>query len=179
MLQRLCVIGLLAVSSAWVGGFSPWCSQLVEEEKATRHASLGAETRTPTADEVKTYGILDVKGKPNGQYLRKIVKTGPADQAGLQVGDVLLSLDANKLCSSDDIEDFLRVSQPGVKVKAIVKRGGTFKEEQVTVMLGADKASGGRGFTWQYAGLGQLDAALAAAKKDGKLVLIGLSGADT
>jgi len=34
-------------------------------------------------------------------------------------------------------------------------------------------------FRWQYAGVGQLDRALAAAEKAGKPVLVGLSGAET
>ncbi len=50
----------------------------------------------------------------------------------------------------------------------------------MTVSLGANKVENkDKQFTWQYAGVGQLNAALAAAKKDGKLVLVGLSGAET
>lgn len=141
---------------------------------------LGAETRIPTADEMKTYQLARLVGKVQGQYLSAVAKGGPAGKAGLEVGDVLLALDANKIFSRDDIEDFLRVSQPGANVKVLVKRAGTLKEETVTVTLGAKTAAAdGKHFAWQYAGLGQLDAALAAAKKDGKLVLVGLSGADT
>jgi len=100
--------------------------------------------------------------------------------ATLAASDVLLILDANKVFSRDDIEDFLRVSQPGAQVKVLVKRAGTYKEETVTVTLGAKKVEDkDKHFAWQFAGLGQLDAAQAAAKKDGKLVFVGLSGSDT
>jgi hypothetical protein len=34
----------------------------------------------------------------------------------------------------------------------------------------------GSRFTWQYAGKGQLEIALAVARKDGKVLLVGLSG---
>jgi hypothetical protein len=57
----------------------------------------------------------------------------------------------------------------------------------LTTVLGCQRTStpghsggantGGRRFTWQYAGKGQLSTALAAARKDGKVVLVGLSGA--
>jgi len=177
MLHRVFSIGLLGLLPI-LGSGCPCCSS-ADEGKPGNRGALGAGFRTPTPEEVKTYALPHVKGKPNGVYLSTVVKGGPADRAGLKVGDVLLSFDANKVCSSDDIEDFLRVSQSGVKVKALVKRGGTFKEEEVTVILGAAKADASARFPWQYAGLGQLDTALTAAKKDGKLVLVGLSGADT
>jgi serine protease Do len=150
------------------------------QARGAEAAALGADTRVPTAEEAKTYQLGKLVGKVQGQYVSGVDKGGPAEKAGLKAGDVLLVLDANKVFSRDDLEDFLRVSQPGAQVKVLVKRAGTYKEGTVTVTLGANKVEDkDKHFTWQYAGLGQLDAALAAAKKDGKLVLVGLSGADT
>jgi C-terminal processing protease CtpA/Prc len=169
---------LVVVATLW---FRCSCSVLLAEERtAAKGATLGAQTRVPTADEAKTYQLDKLVGRTQGQYVRSVEKGGPAEKAGLEVGDVLVALDANKVFSRDDIEDFLRVSQPDSKVKVLVKRAGSFKEETVTVTLGATTIEDNdKHFTWQYAGLGQLDAALAAAKKQGKLVLVGLSGADT
>jgi S1-C subfamily serine protease len=143
-------------------------------------AALGADTRVPTAEEAKTYDLGTLVGRVQGQYVSSVEKGGPADKAGLKPGDVLLVLDANKLYSRDDVEDFLGVSKPGAPVKVVVKRAETYKEETVTLTLGANKVEGkDKHFPWQYAGLGQFDAAVAAAKKEGKVVLVGLSGADT
>jgi S1-C subfamily serine protease len=143
-------------------------------------AALGADTRVPTAEEARTYELGKLVGRVQGQYVASVEKGGPAEKAGLKPGDVLLVLDANKVFSRDDIDDFLRVSRPGAKVKMLVKRADTYKEESVLVTVGANKVEDkDKHFTWQYAGLGQLDAAVAAAKKDGKLVLVGLSGAET
>jgi predicted metalloprotease with PDZ domain len=179
MLGRVFAIGLLGVVPI-LGSGCPCCSSAADEAKTVKRAALGAETRVPTRDEVKTYQLTRLASKAHGQYISAVDKGDPAAEAGLKAGDVLLALDANKVFSRDDIEDFLRVSQPGVKVKVLVKRAGTFKEETVTVTLGETKAAAeNKQVTWQYAGLGQLDAALAAAKKDRKLVLVGLSGADT
>jgi predicted metalloprotease with PDZ domain len=158
----------------------PGCSSRGEDAKVAKRATLGAETRVPTSEEVKTYQLVKLVGRVQGQYVSGVDNGGPAENAGLKAGDVLLALDANKLFSRDDIEDFLRVSHPDSKVKVLLKRCGTDKQEAVTVILGASKVEDKeKHFTWQYAGLGQLDAALAAAKKDGKRVLVGLSGADT
>jgi S1-C subfamily serine protease len=150
------------------------------QDRGAEVASLGADTRVPSAEETKTFQLGKLVGKVQGQYVRSVDKDGPADKAGLKPGDVLLVLDANKVFSRDDIEDFLRVSQPGAQVKVLVKRAGTYKEETVTVTLGKKNVDDkDMNFAWQFAGLGQLDPATAAAKKDGKLVLVGLSGADT
>jgi hypothetical protein len=149
------------------------CSAPADEPRP-RKASLGAETCNPTEDEAKVYGLgRHNVGCTNGQYIKA------ADQAGLKDGDVILALDANKLYSRDDLLDFLGVVKPGAQVTALVKHAATFKEEKVALTLGTGPEVSGKGIVWQYAGLGQLDSALAAAKKGGKLVLVGLSGADT
>jgi S1-C subfamily serine protease len=150
-----------------------------DDARPAGRATLGAEFRYVTADEAMAYGLAKVKVCVHGLYLTTLVPGGPAAKTGLKEGDVLLALDASRICSLDDVEDFLRVSPPGRKVRAVVKRAGTFKEEAVPVTLAPGKGGGGNSFTWDYAGLGQLEAAVATAKKDGKLVLVGLSGADT
>ncbi len=148
--------------------------------KPAKRATLGVETRPPTAEEVRKFGLPNIYRHSQGRVVSVVVGGGPAAQAGLKVDDVLLALDDNKLFSSDDIRDFLRASQPNAKVRVTIKRASTFTEETVTVTLDATIAADqGKHFTWQYAGLGQFDVALASAIKDRKLVLVGLSGADT
>ncbi len=148
--------------------------------QADPSVDLGVQTRQPTAEEGNAFRLDRLVHRVQGQYVVGVDKGGPAEKAGLKAGDVLLALDANKIFSRDDVDDFLRVARPGAQIKALAKRARTYKEETVVIALGANKAEGkDRRFTWQYAGLGQLDAALAAARKDGKLVLVGLSGSDT
>lgn len=179
MLGRVFAVALLGAVPI-LGSGCPCCSSAADEPKTVKRAALGADTRVSTADEAKAYQLDKLVGKIQGQYIITVEKDGPAARAELKVGDVLLALDANKVFSRDDIDDFLRVSPPTTNVKALVKRAGTHKEETVAITLGASKGeSNGKQFAWQYAGLGQLDVALAAANKDGKLVLVGLSGADT
>jgi S1-C subfamily serine protease len=149
------------------------------DAKPTKVAALGAKLRAPSSEETTKYGLTYLKQSANGLYLTAIDKGGAAEKAGLKKGDVLLALDQNKLYSQDDLADFLRVSHPGSHVRAIVKRADSFKEEKATLTLDAIEKSGGTKFTWQYASLGQLEKALAAAKTEGRLVLVGLSGADT
>jgi predicted metalloprotease with PDZ domain len=189
MFKRVLAFGVLGVLPV-LGAGCPCCSSRADEAKPTT-AALGAETRIPTGEEAKAYGLSRHKltlppgfvmtgvGCTNGQYVKAVERDGPADKAGLKQGDVILSLDSNKLYSRDDLADFLRVMKPGAKVRALVKRARTFKEEKVTLTLGTGPELSGKGIVWQHAGLSQLDAALTAAKKDRKLVLVGLSGGDT
>jgi membrane-associated protease RseP (regulator of RpoE activity) len=178
VLQRVVALGVLGVFPV-LGCGCPGCSSRADEARPKRLAALGTETRVPTPSEVKTYQLARLVGKVQGQYVSTLAKDGPAENAGLKVGDVLLALDGIPICSRDDLQDFLRVSAPGTKVQVLVKRAGTFQQEKVTVTLGTGPEASTQGLTWQYAGRGQLGAALAAAKKEGKPLLIGLSGADT
>lgn len=144
-------------------------------------AFLGAETRAPTREEVTRYGLKGVVGKPNGQVVTDVQKDGPAERAGVRKSDILLRLDANDIFSRDDSDDFVRVSKPGATVKALIKRDG--KELELALALGErtlnDQEAKAPLFVWDFAGPAQLEAALKQAKKEGKSVLIGLSGAET
>jgi predicted metalloprotease with PDZ domain len=159
-------------------GTRPCCSSLADEPKP-RMAALGADSRIPTAEEIKAYGLNRLVECANGQYVTTIHKGATAEKAGIREGDVLLSLNANKLYSGDDLQDFLRVMRPGTIIEARVKRAGNFKQENVTLTLGTGWEKLGQGIVWQYAGPGQLDSAIAAAKNEGRFLLVGLSGADT
>jgi membrane-associated protease RseP (regulator of RpoE activity) len=178
MFGRVFPIAFLAAVPIFGSG-CPCCTSRADDAKP-KMASLSAETRNPTDEEAKTYSLGKQKvGCINGQYVKAVEKGGPADTAGLKEGDVILSLDSNRLYSRDDLLDFLRVAKPEAKVEALVKRAGTFTEQKMPLTLGSGPVVSGKGLIWEHAGLGQLDAALSAAKKDSKRVLVGLSGADT
>jgi S1-C subfamily serine protease len=178
MLGRVFAIAFLAAVPV-LGSTSPFRSLRAEDAKP-KLASLGAETRNCGEEDAKAYGLGKQKvGCINGQYVKAVEKDGPANKAGLKEGDVILSLDSNRLYSGDDLRDFLSVTKAEAKVEALVKRAGTFKEEKLSLTLGTASGPSGKGIAWQHSGLGQLEAALAAAKKEGKAVMVGLSGADT
>lgn len=110
-----------------------------------------------------------------------MIKDSAATKAGLAAGDVIVRLGNVEVFSQDDIADVLHVSAPGQKLKAAVLRAKTGKEETVEIALGTREVKVPKvaPLAWDYASLANLDAALAQAKKDKKLVLVGLSGAET
>jgi C-terminal processing protease CtpA/Prc len=114
-----------------------------------------------------------------GQVVTEVEKGGPADKAGIGVGDVILKLNENRIYSQDNIRDFLRVTAPETSVRILLKKAGEEKEETLSVILGKSESAEAKGIAWQFASLEQLEPALALAKKEGRKVLIGISGAET
>lgn len=149
-------------------------------EPTVKVATLGASTRAPTKEEVKKLG-LKFEVRARGQIVSELIKDGAATKAGLAAGDVIVRLGNVEVFSQDDIADVLRVSAPGQKLKAAVLRAKTGKEETIEIALGTKEIKEPKvaPLPWVYASLANLDAALAKAKKDKKLVLVGFSGAET
>jgi hypothetical protein len=134
---------------------------------AARTASIAElETRAPDASEARG---LPRGVRVNGQVVTRV----QADGVDLRPGDVILKLDDTLVYSRDDIDDFLRTLRPGKTVRVLVRR-------DVETAVEATFAPVPRGgFRWDYASLSRLEAALRQAQAEKKLVLVGLSGAET
>lgn len=153
-------------------------SLFADDKAPAEVASLGVTARAANAGEKDALGLGDaIAGRVNGVIAEEPAKDGPA--AAIKPGDAILALDANRLYSNDDLLDFVRAAKPGQKVKVLLKRADSKKEETVEVTLGSAPAPKETKIAWQFAGPAQFDAALAFAKKDGKKVLVGISGAET
>ena len=116
-----------------------------------------------------------------GRYVDHVDAGGPAALAGVQQGDVLLSVDDITLFSNDDLVDFLSVSDPGQEVLLELKRAGEPNAKSLRATLGSEPSpiADEPAFDWQYASLAQLPRALETARAENKKVLVGLSGAET
>jgi len=124
-------------------------TRVKEQIVATGHAShakLGVtiqEVNQAFADSFK----LD---KPEGALVSNVQKGGPADQAGLRTGDVILKVDGQPITASGDLPALIGQLAPGQKVRIDIWRQG--RPEQLTASLGnagdkaqvaeADKATG-------------------------------------
>jgi serine protease Do len=110
--------------------------QIVATGKAS-HARLGVaiqEVNQTLADSFK----LD---KPEGALVASVDAGGPADKAGLQVGDVIRKVNGQPIVSSGDLPALIGQSSPGEQVALEVWRHG--KREELTAKLGdaTDKAA--------------------------------------
>ena len=110
-------------------------NQLVATGKV-EHARLGVavqEVNQAFADSFK----LD---KPEGALVSMVEKGGPGDKAGLQSGDVIRSVNGQRIVSSGDLPAMIGLAAPGDSLKLDVWRQGAAKE--LTARLGsADEKS--------------------------------------
>lgn len=75
----------------------------------------------------------DFDASDDGMYLRAIQDESPAKKAGLQVGDVVMSIDGNKMSDVQSLFNFLRSKNVGDSVTLIIKRDG--EEKKVELVL--------------------------------------------
>ena len=71
--------------------------------------------------------------KPAGALVAQVLEKGPADKGGLQVGDVILSLDNHPVVMSADLPHLVGAVKPGDTVKLVVMREGSRKTLRVKV----------------------------------------------
>lgn len=73
----------------------------------------------------------------SGAYVAEVTADGPADQAGIQKGDIVIAVDGEGIASADGLIIALREHEVGDEVTLTVARG---KEEiEVKVTLGSDE----------------------------------------
>ena len=72
-----------------------------------------------------------------GVYLYKVASNSPAEEAGLQRGDVIVEFDGKQVSTIDEINNIKNEKEIGDKVKVKVYRNGEYKEGTIT--LGSDE----------------------------------------
>ena len=102
----------------------------VDESQASY---LGIQGGSVTSDVTQLYGI------PSGVIVSGVVENGPADQAGIQKGDVITELDGRSIGNMEQLQDVLQYYASGETVKVTVQRsqGGSYQEQEISVTLGS------------------------------------------
>jgi putative serine protease PepD len=65
--------------------------------------------------------------------LQRVVGGGPADQAGLQVGDEVTAVDGDAIDSGDELREAIDAHKPGDKITLTIQRAGDERTVQVTL----------------------------------------------
>lgn len=99
-------------------------SQILENGEA-EHAVLGVTVSSATVSVAGTTRV--------GAQIESVVSGGAADQAGLQEGDVVISIDGNTVESSSSLTGYVRRYNSGDQVVLEVVRNGTLMEVEVTL----------------------------------------------
>lgn len=104
--------------------------QLKAEGKVSR-GWLGVVIQEVNKDLAESFGL----DKPAGALVAQVLEGGPAAKGGLQVGDVILSMNGQPIVLSADLPHLVGALKPGSKIDLDVVRGGTRKT--LTMAIGA------------------------------------------
>ncbi|MEO8198167.1 MAG: Do family serine endopeptidase [Thermoanaerobaculia bacterium] len=127
--------------------------QLKEKGKVSR-GYIGVNITNIDFDRAQAFGLADA----GGALVTQVVDGSPAAKAGVEHGDVVLSVDGRKVKETRDLIDYVSAQGPGKKVELEILRDG--KRMQRTVELSerqeADEVpeaatpddAGKRGFGW-------------------------------
>ncbi|HYN04973.1 MAG TPA: Do family serine endopeptidase [Vicinamibacteria bacterium] len=102
--------------------------QLRETGKVTR-GWMGVQINAVSEDLAATYGLKGAQGA----YVSAVTPGSPAEKAGLQPEDVILSADARTIQDNSDLSRYISSKSPGATVKLEVLRGKEKKAVSVTL----------------------------------------------
>jgi serine protease Do len=82
-----------------------------------------------------TKDVAEPLGLPRsaGALVRNVESGGPADRAGIEVGDIILKFDGREIQRSTDLPRLVGNTKPGAKVPVTVWRKGATRELSVVV----------------------------------------------
>ncbi|MQA91188.1 MAG: PDZ domain-containing protein [Gemmatimonas sp.] len=100
------------------------------EYGAVHRPRLGIQITDVVPADQEVFGLADA----NGAVVRN-VQAGPAQEAGVELGDVIVAVDGQPIRDLSDLMERVALRQPGERVALDVVRYG--KRERLTVTLGA------------------------------------------
>ena len=107
-------------------------NQLIGPDHRVARGSIGIEFNAQ-----ENPAIARVYGVNQGVTISNVVAGSPADQAGLKVGDTIISVDGKSVKNGDELVADIASRRPGSKVNLGFVRNGKKQESAVTV---ADRA---------------------------------------
>ena len=84
-------------------------------------------TTTSVSSETQSYGL------PGGAAVKSVVEDGPAEQAGVQVNDIITAVNGEALADSKDLVRIVRGHQVGDQLQLTIYRQGQTLELTVTI----------------------------------------------
>jgi len=106
--------------------------EIRERLKESESGYLGISCSDVERRQAEEYGI------PDGVYVREVNEDGPADQAGLRKGDVIVSLNEVSVQTMEELSEMLRYYPVGEIVDIGIMRyeQGEYQSQEIAVKLG-------------------------------------------
>ncbi|MCW2985519.1 MAG: hypothetical protein JWR63_3089, partial [Conexibacter sp.] len=92
--------------------------------RTVSHAWLGVQIGTPASASATA---------PSGAEIAAVTTGGPAEDAGLQAGDVVTEVDGQRIGDSTGLSSYVNTKAPGDKVTLTVQRNGQTEKVDVTL----------------------------------------------
>ena len=109
--------------------------QLITHGAVTR-GYLGVIIQDVTPDLAKSFGL----DNSNGVVVSQVMENSPGSKAGLQEGDVILTLSGQPVVRSSDLRNEIAMTGPGKKMTLVVLRDG--KRQSLDVTIGTQPSTG-------------------------------------
>ncbi len=123
--------------------------QLREKGKVVR-GWLGVAIRDISEELAKTYSLKDSQGA----VVLQVTPDSPADKAGLQPEDIVVSVDGKRVAKSSDLVNYVTGKAPGAKVKVDFLRGGASRTATITLGTFPEEGEEGASARKEKASLG-------------------------
>jgi S1-C subfamily serine protease len=123
-----CLTGLV-VGAAWAGRFGRW------------------DVRSPTPFERDFGPRMPMEPRQGPQQgasaalVTEVREGGPADEAGLREGDLILAIDGEQIRAGTNLREMISLYRPGDRVELTIHRGNRARQVQVILGRRADDPS--------------------------------------
>lgn len=107
-------------------------NKIISGQEVT-HAYIGLSMQTVNAQNARSNGL----SVNQGTYVAEVVSGSPADEAGIEKGDIIVAMDGEEITSADGMVLAVRSHDIGDTVTVTVVRGNETKD--LTVTLGSDE----------------------------------------
>ena len=123
--------GYMGVSFAIPIDVAAKVAQQLRDTGRVQRGWLGVVVQEVTRDLAKSFGL----DKPQGALVARLVPGGPGEQAGLRVGDVILSDEGEEIVTSSALPPMVGATDPGSPAMLEVLRDG--KKIDIKVAVGS------------------------------------------
>lgn len=103
------------------------CENIIEKQNAPE-AYVGI-----TISERYSPSVLENYGYPTGAVVLSVAKGSPADEAGIERGDIITEFDGTAISRYQILENLIEQSSPGEKIVVKIYRSGRYYSTTITV----------------------------------------------
>lgn len=101
----------------------------IKEFGEVKRGFLGVRIRKVTEDIAQDNNLANI----TGAYVEKTTPNSAAEEAGLQSGDIILSVDGKEVTSVPKLQEIVGLKRPGDKVKVTIVRDGEKIKKELTL----------------------------------------------